>query len=134
VLIEVADVRDAPVGVGPAFRRAYLNEAQEVFLDGHVRAFEHFGGVPTADPLRQLEDGGGQGAQGPGPHRVRPVRADAFALRVRVVLLSTRHRGRHEKGGVEGEVGRFRRRHLVPVPRVASMAELNELLDAHRAA
>jgi len=24
--------------------------------------------------------------------------------------------GRHEKGGVEGEVGRFRRRHLVPVP------------------
>ena len=22
---------------------AYLNEAQEVFLDGHVRAFEHFG-------------------------------------------------------------------------------------------
>src|SRR5439155_15689896 len=31
---------------GRAFPRAYLNEAQEVFLDGHVRAFEHFGGVP----------------------------------------------------------------------------------------
>lgn len=30
-------------------------------------------------------------------------------------------KGSHEKGGVEGEVGRFRRRHLVPVPRVASM-------------
>ena len=27
-----------------------------------------------------------------------------------------RERGAHEKGGVEGEVGRFRRRHLVPVP------------------
>ncbi len=27
--------------------------------------------------------------------------------------------GAHEKGGVEGEVGRFRRRNLVPVPRVA---------------
>lgn len=39
-------------------------------------------------------------------------------------------KGSHEKGGVEGEVGRFRRRHLVPVPRVASMAELNELLAA----
>ena len=38
--------------------------------------------------------------------------------------------GSHEKGGVEGEVGRFRRRHLVPVPRVESMAELNELLAA----
>jgi hypothetical protein len=38
--------------------------------------------------------------------------------------------GAHEKGGVEGEVGRFRRRHLVPVPRVASLAELNELIAA----
>jgi len=33
--------------------------------------------------------------------------------------------GAHEKGGVEGEVGRFRRRHLVPVPDVASLGELN---------
>lgn len=39
-------------------------------------------------------------------------------------------KGSHEKGGVEGEVGRFRRRHLVPVPRVASMVELNLLLEA----
>jgi hypothetical protein len=38
--------------------------------------------------------------------------------------------GAHEKGGVEGEIGRFRRRHLVPVPRVASMAELNEAVAA----
>jgi hypothetical protein len=37
-------------------------------------------------------------------------------------------KGAHEKGGVEGEVGRFRRRHLVPVPRVASMTELNAML------
>ncbi|MDQ4068876.1 MAG: IS21 family transposase, partial [Actinomycetota bacterium] len=29
---------------------------------------------------------------------------------------------------VEGEIGRFRRRHLVPVPHVASMEELNALL------
>src|SRR4051795_856972 len=36
--------------------------------------------------------------------------------------------GAHEKGGVEGEIGRFRRRHLVPVPKVASLAALNELL------
>jgi len=39
-------------------------------------------------------------------------------------------RGAHEKGGVEGEVGRFRRRHLTPVPRVASLVELDELLVA----
>lgn len=38
--------------------------------------------------------------------------------------------GAHEKGGVEGEIGRFRRRHLVPVPSVESLAELNTLIAA----
>ena len=33
--------------------------------------------------------------------------------------------GAHEKGGVEGEVGYFRRNYLVPVPVVDSLAELN---------
>ena len=37
--------------------------------------------------------------------------------------------GSHEKGGVEGEVGRFRRNRLVPVPEVGSLAELNEIID-----
>ena len=38
--------------------------------------------------------------------------------------------GAHEKGGVEGEIGRFRRRHLVPVPAVTSLVELNDLIAA----
>ncbi len=38
--------------------------------------------------------------------------------------------GAHEKGGVEGEVGRYRRNHLVPVPEVADLAELNRMLLA----
>ena len=38
--------------------------------------------------------------------------------------------GAHEKGGVEGEIGRFRRRHLTPVPNVASIAALNEFIAA----
>jgi len=39
--------------------------------------------------------------------------------------------GAHEKGGVEGEVGRLRRNHLVPVPAVGSISQLNAmLLDA----
>ena len=33
-------------------------------------------------------------------------------------------KGAHEKGGVEGEVGRFRRRHMVPVPNVGSLDAL----------
>jgi len=38
--------------------------------------------------------------------------------------------GAHEKGGVEGEIGRFRRQHLTPVPKAASLTELNAMLAA----
>lgn len=38
--------------------------------------------------------------------------------------------GAHEKGGVEGQIGWFRRNHLVPVPRVESLRELNLLIDS----
>jgi hypothetical protein len=37
--------------------------------------------------------------------------------------------GAHEKGGVEGDIGWFRRNHLVPVPAVSSLAELNAMVD-----
>jgi hypothetical protein len=40
------------------------------------------------------------------------------------------HSTRLSKGGVEGEIGRFRRRHLVPVPSVPSLAALNQLIAA----
>src|SRR5207247_8424827 len=36
----------------------------------------------------------------------------------------------HEKGGVEGEVGTFRRNHLVPVPAARDLDDLNGMLLA----
>ncbi|CAM3425469.1 hypothetical protein TSHO111613_22620 [Tsukamurella hominis] len=39
-------------------------------------------------------------------------------------------RGAHEKGGVEGEVGWFRRNRLTPMPQVESLDELNEQIKA----
>jgi transposase len=36
---------------GKAFRRAYWNQAQEVFLHAHVAAFGRFGGPAASDPL-----------------------------------------------------------------------------------
>ncbi|CAN5671299.1 hypothetical protein BH23PLA1_BH23PLA1_43020 [soil metagenome] len=36
--------------------------------------------------------------------------------------------GAHEKGGVEGEIGRFRRNQLVPLPAVDTIDELNDLI------
>lgn len=37
--------------------------------------------------------------------------------------------GAHEKGGVEGQIGWFRRNHFVPVPEIDSLAHLNMLID-----
>lgn len=115
---------------GRAFSRAYVNEAQEVFLDAHVRAFEHFGGVPGRIRYDNLKSAVTRVLQG----RNR-IESDRFvALRSHYgfdsFFCQPGIKGSHEKGGVEGEVGRFRRRHLVPVPHVASMVELNELLRA----
>src|SRR5918994_3644347 len=115
---------------GRGYPRAYLNEAQQVFLDGHVRAFEHFGGVPARIRYDNLK-----------PAVVRVLKGRDRAESERFVALRSHYgfdsffcrpgiKGSHEKGGVEGEVGRFRRRHLVPVPHVASIAELNERIAA----
>lgn len=113
---------------GGGFVRAYLNECQAVFLDGHVRGFDHFGGVPERIRYDNLKAAVTKVLKG----RTR-VEAERFvALRSHYgfdsFFCQPGVKGAHEKGGVESEVGRFRRRHVVPVPRVASMDELNELL------
>ena len=130
VLTEVAMFVMRLSASGRAFPVAYLNEAQEVFLDGHVRAFEHFSGVPVRVRYDNLKAAVVKVLKG----RDR-IESDRFvALRSHYGFESFFCQpglgGAHEKGGVEGEIGRFRRRHLVPIPKVASMAELNELLVA----
>ncbi|MBA3338993.1 MAG: hypothetical protein H0T54_04475, partial [Geodermatophilaceae bacterium] len=40
-------------------------------------------------------------------------------------------KGAHKKGGVEGDLGWFRRNHLVPVPEVDSIGQLNELIEGY---
>ncbi|MGV9350954.1 hypothetical protein ACWDSD_40750 [Streptomyces spiralis] len=37
--------------------------------------------------------------------------------------------GAPEKGGIEGQVGYYRRNHFVPVPEAASLTELNAMVD-----
>ena len=113
---------------GRAFHVAYGTQAQEAFLQGHVEAFARFGGVPGRVRYDNLK---------PAVTRVLKGRdrdeSDRFvALRSHYGFDSffciPGKDGAHEKGGVEGEIGRFRRRHLVPVPQVTSMAELNALI------
>ncbi len=115
---------------GKAFRHAYGNEAQEVFLDGHVHAFESFGGVPSRIRYDNLKTAVVKVLQG----RSRVESERFVALRSHYGFESFFCRpgidGAHEKGGVEGEIGRFRRRRLVPVPKVSTLAELNAILHA----
>jgi hypothetical protein len=49
-----------------------------------------------------------------------------LALRVDAFYCRPGIEGAHEKGGIEGEVGRFRRAHLSPMPVVDSLSQLND--------
>lgn len=113
---------------GKGFHHVYANQAQEAFVDGHVRAFEHFGAVPARVRYDNLKPAVARVLMGRNRTETEPF----VALRSRYLFESFYCRqgkeGAHEKGGVEGEVGRFRRRYMVPVPRVSSLAELNELV------
>jgi transposase len=113
---------------GGCFVQAHSRETQQAFLEAHVEAFEFFGGVFSLVRYDNLRSAVTKVLKGR-----RRVEADRFvALRSHYLFESafarTGKQGAHEKGGVEGEVGRFRRAHLVPVPEVGSLKQLNELL------
>jgi transposase len=114
---------------GAGFVIAFERESQLAFLEAHVEAFEFFGGVFAVVRYDNLRSAVKQVLRGR-----RRSEADRFvALRSHYLYESAFTRpgreGAHEKDGVEGEVGRFRRNHLVPVPEVASLRELNAMLE-----
>lgn len=113
---------------GRAVHRAFATQAQEAFLEGHVVALAHFGGVPGRIRYDNLK-----------PAVTRVLTGRTREEHDRFVALRSHYGfdaffclpgpvGAHEKGGVEGEVGRFRRTHLVPVPQVDSLAAFNAIL------
>lgn len=110
------------------FVMAFPAETTEAFLEGHVRAFACFGGVPT----RILYDNtkiavakilGGEQRQ----------RTRAFSELQSYYLFADKFgrpaRG-NDKGKVEGLVGYARRNFIVPIPRASSWDELNLRLEA----
>jgi transposase len=116
---------------GKAVHRASATFGQEAFLEGHVHAFEKLGGAPTVhiryDNLKSAVAQVLKGRRREESERWLAFRShfgfDPFYCQPGLD-------GSHEKGGVEGEGGRFRRTHCVPMPVVDSIAELNELLAA----
>jgi transposase len=111
---------------GGAFHRAYPKPTQQAFFEAHEFAFDYFGGV------------------------FHKLRYDNLGLAVKKILRGYQRdqtakfigfrshwgfesefcnpsRG-NEKGGVESEVGYFRRNHLTPIPKHKDWEELNRYL------
>jgi len=113
---------------GGAFHVAYAHATQQAFLEAHELAFAYFGGVfhrlrydnLTAAVKRVLR----------GSRREETTRFLAFRSHWRFEAEFCTPGEGHEKGGVEGEVGTFRRNHWVPIPQARDLADLNAQLLA----
>lgn len=108
------------------YMQAYPRECTEVFLDGHVRAFEFFGGVPCRISYDNLKIAVAQITGGRGRQCTREFQ------RFLSHYLFEEHFCRvgrpNEKGHVENLVGYGRRNFLVPVPVIDDLKKLNETL------
>jgi transposase len=116
---------------GKAVHRVFASGGQEAFLEGHVHALRVLGGVPTGNVRYDNLKSAVAQVLGFSRRRVENERWTAFRSHygLEVFYCQPGIGGAHEKGGVEGQIGWFRRNHLVPVPRVASFDELNTLVD-----
>src|SRR5437763_5965347 len=111
---------------GGAFHTAYFHATQQAFLEAHERAFHYFGGVFRRLRYDNLKSAVKKILRG--HQREETDRLIAFRSHWGFQTEFCNPARGNEKGGVEGEVGYFRRNHLVPVPKVKDLAALNEYL------
>ena len=104
---------------------AFPSQREEAFLEGHQKSFEFFGGVARDliyDNLRTaVKKGWGKTAR-------EQERFSLFRAHYTYGSRFCNPGEGHEKGLVEDLVGYSRRNCLVPIPRVDSWEELNQLL------
>jgi transposase len=121
---------------GAAFHYAFPRATQQAFLEAHEHAFFYFGGV-----FRQLRYDNLSSAVRKivrGQRREETARFIAFRSHWRFQAEFCTPGEAHEKGGVEGESGYFRRNHWVPIPVANDLDDLNAQLlaacqqDEHR--
>jgi transposase len=113
---------------GAAFHCAYPRATQQAFLEAHERAFAYWGGVFQRLRYDNLTAAVKKIVRG--QRREETTRFIAFRSHWRFEASFCTPGQGHEKGGVEGEAGYFRRNYLVPVPSVKDLAEVNALLLA----
>src|SRR6266511_3653797 len=113
---------------GRDFAWIYERQDQVSFLDGHVRAFAHFDGIPSRiayDNLRaavvRILVGG---------ERALTARFAALASHYLFEPRFCRPGEGHDKGGVEARGQALRRQALVPIPSGSTLEAINQALLA----
>src|SRR5664280_2962790 len=110
------------------FVMAFPAETTEAFLEGHARAFEYFGAVPTRILYDNTKIAVARILGGEERTKTKPF------LELQSHYLFADKFGRpakgNDKGKVEGIVGYARRNFMVPIPHVNSWEELNIRLEA----
>lgn len=117
------------MGSGAAFHRAYRRATQQAFLEAHEHAFVYFGGVFRTLRYDNLKAAVKKVVRG--YRREETARFIAFRSHWGFASEFCNPAEAHEKGGVESEVGYFRRNHRVPIPAAKNLEELNHQLLAH---
>jgi transposase len=114
---------------GDAFHRAYTNATQQAFLEAHEHAFNYFDGVFQTLRYDNLASAVKKILRG--RQRVETERVIAFRSHWGFQSEYCNPASGNEKGGVEGELGWYRRNWLVPVPEAEDLENLNrQLLSA----
>jgi len=116
------------MGSGDAFHRAYPHATQQALLEAHEHAFHYFGGVFKIlryDNMSSVVKKILRGYQ-----RVETERIIAFRSHWGYQSEYCNPASGNEKGGVEGELGWFRRNWMVPVPEASHLAALNQQILA----
>ena len=111
---------------GGAFHRAYPRATQQAFLEAHELGFSYFSGVFQTLRYDNLSSAVKKVLRG--YRREETERFISFRSHWKFQAEFCTPAEAHEKGGVEGEAGYFRRNHWVPVPQARDLAELNEQL------
>ena len=114
------------MGSGDAFHRAYTNATQQALLEAHELAFDYFGGVFKKlryDNMSSVVKKILRGRQ-----RIETDKIIAFRSHWGYESDYCTPASGHEKGGVEGELGYYRRNYLVPLPEAVDLTDLNEQL------
>ena len=128
VKLEVFSMRS--MASGAVFHRAYRRGTQQAFLEAHELAFQRFGGVFERLKYDNLASAVRKVLRGRQREETRRFVAFRSHWGYESIFCIPGKEGAHEKGGVEGEVGYFRRNHWVPIPEARDLADLNRQILA----